>query len=168
MNAAPRSSYTPPASPASVNPEPVSEPEGESPRGSGAVRMRGLSWQLRPMVDGGRRRTQRRCQITEIVRVARQNVLTEPECQENKVSVNDIGGGRECQKTADRRTWATTGCVVCNGVSEEESSMTKRCATSSPRSIEIKTPASRITVRAAWPEPLPRPGRRGRPRSSRP
>ena len=66
--------------------------------------MRGLSWQLRPMADGGRRRTQRRCQITEIVRVARQNLLTEPECQENKVSVNDIGGGRECQKTADRRT----------------------------------------------------------------
>ena len=66
--------------------------------------MRGLSWQLRPMADGGRRRTQHRCQITEIVRVARQNLLTEPECQENNVSVNDIGGGRECQKTGDRRT----------------------------------------------------------------
>ena len=49
-----------------------------------------------------------------------------------------------------RQTCARTGCVVCN----EGSSLRvarRVCAESSPRTTEIKKPASRITVRSARP-----------------
>ena len=78
---------------------------------------------------------------------------------------------RRAGREPSRQTCARTGCVVCN---EESGPRVARrtCAASSPRSTEIKTPASRITGRSARPSPRLQPHRAARflgptPRESR-
>ena len=43
-----------------------------------------------------------------------------------------------------RPTWATTGCVVVSGVSWTSAAVRNSCATRSPRSTDMRNPASRI------------------------
>ncbi len=86
------------------------------------------------------------------------------------VKVLTIAARRACREPS-RQTCARTGCVVCN----EESGPRvagRTCAASSPRSTEIKTPASRITGCSAQPFRRQQPHRAARflgltPRESR-
>lgn len=51
---------------------------------------------------------------------------------------------RRAWRTPSRHTWATTGCVVVSGVSWTSAAVRNSCAARSPRSTEMRNPASRI------------------------
>lgn len=51
---------------------------------------------------------------------------------------------RRACRAPSRHTWAMTGCVVVSGVSWTSAAVRNSCAARSPRSTEIRNPASRI------------------------
>ena len=53
---------------------------------------------------------------------------------------------RRACRAPSRHTWATTGCVVVRGVSWMSAAVRNSCAARSPRSTEMRNPASRIKV----------------------